>query len=259
MKTINAIVIDDESSNRDVISKMVTGANEHYRIIGEAENVDEGYKLIKALNPDLIFLDIKMPGENGFDLLRKFDNPAFEVVFITGFDEYALKAFEFNAIDYILKPIDPSKLKITLAKVQNRIFNKKVSSHNLKDLILQFNNDTITAKIPIHFKAKVLLLNIREIISIHSEKGYTVFTINSELSKMISSKQLNEYEFIISNFPNFIRLNKGVYINTHYMKNYTKGPTCEITMNNGSTFEVSRRKKTEILAILERNNRPNSL
>src|ERR1700741_5424183 len=117
MSNIRALIIEDEFLNRDLISKMILKLHSNFEIVGMAEDIHAGYSLINELKPDLIFLDIKMPGGSGFDLLKKFDEPFFEVVFVTGFDEYAIQAFEFNALDYILKPIDTNKLKSTLDKV----------------------------------------------------------------------------------------------------------------------------------------------
>ncbi len=252
MKKIRAVVIDDEYLNRDLISKIVVKMNDNYLIVGQAESVEDGIETLNALKPDLVFLDIKMPDGTGFDLLNQFPNPGFEVVFITGFDEYAIKAFDFNALDYILKPIDPTKLGKTLMKVQDRILGKEISSGNLKDIILQYNGGNLISKIPVHFKDKVFLLNIDDIISIQTHEGYTLFIVNTDQNKFISSRQLADYEFIINSFSNFIRLNKSAYVNINYVKNYSKGKVCEVTLLNGITFEVSRRKKTEILEILDR-------
>lgn len=250
MKTIKAVVIDDELNNRDLITKLVHKTHVDFHIIGDAENIEEGFDLINRVKPDLVFLDIKMPGGSGFDLLRKFAKPDFEVVFITGFDEYAIQAFEFNALDYVLKPIDTSKLKITLNKVQNRIYSKLSFADNLKQIVQLYNvNSSSISKIPLHDKGKVALININEIISIQSDEGYTVFdTVNS--IKYTSSKQLSDYEFIIHNYPNFMRISRSTFINLNFVKSYTKGQICMITLNNNDVFEVSRRKKTEILGLL---------
>ncbi len=253
MKTIKTVVIDDELNNRDLITKLVHKIHSDFQIIGDAENIEEGFELINRVKPDLVFLDIKMPGGSGFDLLRKFENPDFEVVFVTGFDEYAIQAFEFNALDYVLKPIDTVKLTVTLNKVQKRIYSKFSITNNLKNILQSYNVDnTKISKIPIHVKDKVVLLNLTDITSIHAEDGCTVFNMLDSM-KFISAKQLSDFEFIIDNSPNFIRLNKSTYINLNFVKSYTKGQICMVTLVNGHVFEASRRKKTEILAFLDRN------
>lgn len=252
MIRIKAVIIDDEFYNRDLISKLVLKMNINFDIIGSAENVEEGFELINSEKPDVVFLDIKMPGGSGFDLLRKFENPNFEVVFVTGFDEYAIKAFDFNALDYILKPIDTTKLKLTLDKVQNRVYNKHLLSGTLNQVLQSYSVNNTISKIPVHFKDKVFLLDVNDIMSIQTEDGYTSFYSCSNLNKYTSSKQLADYEFIIADYNHFIKLNKSVYINLNYVKSYTKGLICMVTLTNDVEFEVSRRKKTEILELLDR-------
>ena len=249
---ISAIIIDDEFYNRDLISQLVLNTNSEFEILGCAENIEEGFDLINSKKPSVVFLDIKMPGGSGFDLLRKFTNPDFEVVFITGFDEYAIKAFEFNALDYILKPIDTIKLKSTLEKVQNKISNNNLLSATKKQIVESYDLNNTIMKIPVHFKDKVVLLDVNDIVSMQSEQGYTSFYSQSNSSYFTSAKQLADFEFIIAEYPNFIKLNKSVYVNLRYIKMYTKQLVCIITMLNGVEFEVSRRKKSEILEILDR-------
>ena len=252
MKKIKSIIIDDESYNRDLISKLVFKTNPNFEIIATAEDIKEGFELITQLQPDLVFLDIKMPGGSGFDLLRQFESPKFEVVFITGFDEYAIQAFEFNALDYVLKPIDTSKLGKTLTKVYDRILNKLSITENLKEIIQLYHvNSNFISKIPLHSNDKVVLLAIDQISSIQTEETYTVF-IDVNSNKYISSKKLSDFEFIFEKSSHFVRIHKSVYINTNYIKHYSKGLVCIVTMQDNSSHEVSRRKKTEILTLLER-------
>ncbi|MBL7936258.1 MAG: response regulator [Bacteroidia bacterium] len=249
---INAIIIDDERFNRELICDFILKLNPAFHIIGETDNIISGYELIKRLKPDLIFLDIKMPKGNGFELLEKFDSYDFEVVFITGFDQYAIKAFEFNAMDYVLKPIDQSKFSQTLHKVKARFDNKFSNVNNLKSVIKSYDRkEFVITKIPIHHKHEVILLSIDEMIYIKAEEGCTVFFTTSN-KRYISSRKLNEFEFIVDTYINFVQINKGVYINLNFIKSYSKGAVCIVKMLNDTTFEVSRRKKTEILAILDR-------
>lgn len=250
MNKIDFIVIEDEFMNRDLIMNLIPGLNEKFNSKGCAENIDEGFKLINSVKPHVIFLDIKMPGGNGFDLLRKFSDRNFEVVFVTGFDEYAIQAFEFNALDYILKPIDPTKLELTLEKVYSRIQAKISFDENVKNAILGLDSSgTIISKIPVHFNDRVILIDVQEIVSIQSDNGYTLFSMRGG-EKYISSKQLSSFEFIVEPYQTFVKVNKSVFLNLNYVKSYSKGQTCIISLTDNSSFEVSRRKKTEILAIL---------
>ena len=252
MMKIKTLIIDDEFLNRDLISKLIQKMDINFEIVADAENIDDAYDLIQKHNPDLIFLDIKMPGGNGFELLQRFVKPTFEVVFITGFDEYALQAFEFNALDYILKPIDTDKLKKTLEKVRGRISSKLSLINNLNEIISIYNTENqLISKIPVHHNDKVVLINMVDIISIEADQGYTVFKVMGD-EEYISAKQFFSFEFIFEKHSFFIKINKGVYINMNFLKNYSKREPCFVELVNNQSFEISRRKKTEILAILDR-------
>lgn len=249
---IHCIIIDDESFNRELIRDFITRLNPAYQIIGEADNIDSGYEIIRRLKPDLVFLDIKMPGGSGFELLERFDGNEFEVVFVTGFDEYAIKAFEFNAMDYVLKPIDQSKFKHTLQQVKNRFDNKLSNVHNLKDIIRIYNRkDAVITKIPVHRGHEVVLLDVDSLMYVEAEDGYTNFVTRDE-ERYTSSRKLSEFEFILDAYPYFVQINKGIYIHLRFVKSYSKGEVCIIKLMNDAAFEVSRRKKTEILAMLDR-------
>jgi two-component system LytT family response regulator len=253
---IQCVIIDDEAFNRELIRDFITKLNPAYHIVGEAADISSGYEIIKTLNPDLVFLDIKMPGGNGFELLEKFEKHEFEVVFVTGFDEYAIKAFEFNAMDYVLKPIDQSKFRETLQQVKTRFDNKLSKISNLKSIIKSYNrHESVISKIPVHYKHEVVLLDVDDLLYIQSEEGYTTFVTKDE-ERFTSSRKLSEFEFILDSYDHFIQIHKGMYINVRYVKSYSKGEICMVKLVNGSAFEVSRRRKTEILAVLHKTIKP---
>lgn len=249
---INCVIIDDEAFNRALIRDFITRLNPAYHIIGEAFDIDSAYKMIVSQKPDLIFLDIKMPGGSGFDLLEKFELNEFEVVFVTGFDEYAIKAFDFNALDYVLKPIDQSKFRNTLNQVKHRFDNKLSNIANLKEIVKTYNRkDAIITKIPIHKGHEVILLDVENLMCIQAKDGCTLF-VTREGERLTNSRKLSEFEFIIEAYSYFVQISKGTYINLRFVKSYSKGEVCIVKLINDTAFEVSRRKKTEILALLDR-------
>lgn len=249
---INSIIIDDEAFNRELIRDFIQRLNPAFHIIGEADNIDSGYEVIRRLKPDLVFLDIKMPGGSGFDLLARFESNEFEVIFVTGFDEYAIKAFEFNAMDYVLKPIDQSKFRHTLQQVKQRFDNKLSNLQRLRDILRAYDRkDAVITKIPLHKGHEVILLDVDKLMYVQVDDGYTVF-VTKEEERFLSSRKLSEFEFILDAYDHFVQINKGIYINLRYVKSYTKGEACIIKLSNDAAFEVSRRKKTEILALLDR-------
>lgn len=249
---IKTIIIDDEIANRTVLDSFLTKYCPKIEVVGFAENADIAYQLILDEQPDLIFLDIKMPNKSGFDLLKMFDEINFNIIFLTAYDEYAIKAFEFNAIDYILKPIDSQKLIKSVAKVE-KVIQLKINSNIIHFIKSIDEKNELFKSIALHKKDKVQIIDIDQISHIKAIRNYSeVTTIQEE--KLISTKTLLEYEQLLSNNTNFLRINKSVIINIRFVQEYTKGSNCFIFMKNSKEeLEVSRRKKSEILHFLKNN------
>lgn len=253
MHKIKAIVVDDEIANRRVIINLVQKLDPLIEIIGEAGSVATAYDLINGLKPDLVFLDIKMPDGTGFELLEKYGKIEFEIVFISGFDSYALKAFDFNALDYVLKPINPKKFETVLDKVRVKIASRDLKPEQFTEIVKSYDpRKTIISKIMIHDGNRVLLLNIEDILSVKSEEQCTRFTMKNN-EKFLSSKELSDFSFMLEQYPFMVRVSKSAFINVNYIKHYSKGNICIITMMDETEVEVPRRKKTEILQILSGN------
>lgn len=248
---IRTVVIDDEASNRSLITKLVSKLNKRYEIVGEAADVQEAYNLINKLQPELVLLDIKMPSGSGFDLLQKFDKINFEVVFISGFDTYALKAFEFNALDYVLKPINPIKFSRTLDKILVRL-DSSIPDSNLTNVLRSYDTEKLTmAKVPVHNGNQVVLIDLSEIVYVMSEDKCVYFKLRSS-ERFSSSKELSDFSFIFENYPFLVKVSKSIYVNLNYVTAYSKGTTCFLTMSDKTTIEIPRRKKTEILELLKK-------
>lgn len=251
MNKIKSVVVDDEASNRRLIIKLISKLNRNFEILGEAKSVADAYSLINDVKPQLVFLDIKMADGSGFDLLNRFYKINFEVVFISGFDRYALKAFEYNALDYVLKPINPLKFSKTLEKVRNRIEDKGFKPVEIKEILKTYDLKELTiARISVHQGNKVIFLNVKDMVSVRSEEGNVCFKMNTG-EKYNSAKELSDFSFILENYPFLVRTSKSVYINLNYISSYSKGTTCIISMKDGTEVEVSRRKKGEILELLK--------
>lgn len=252
MNKIKAIIIDDEKTNRELLKGLIHQLNERFELIGEAAGVESGLEIIHTLNPQVVFLDIRMQDGTGFNLLNKLQAVNFEVVFVSGFDSYAIQAFEFNAVDYVLKPIDPVKFARTLSKVENRVLNSHLIDSNLRAIVESYDSDRlIISKIPLHSGNKVFLVNIQDIISMSASEGCTEIKTTS-YGTLVSAKQLSDFEFILENYPTILKINRGCFINVNHIKSYTKGFTCEITLVNGNSHEVSRRKKADVLELLRK-------
>jgi two-component system LytT family response regulator len=246
---ISTLLVDDEEHNRSVLRTMVEAYCPMLKIIDEAENADEAFLKINKHKPQLVFLDIKMPGKSGFDLLKMFGEIDFEVVFVTAFDKFAVKAFEFNALGYILKPIDQTKLLKVIEKVSERI---KINAN--QDLVLHFvkslsDTDHIN-KLSVHHNDRVIFIRIDEISCVEAGDDKTTIWLNDK-SRYFSSKRLSEFENVLEVTGSFMRLSKSVIINSNFISHYTKGEVCIISMKTGQSFEVSRRRKSEIIRLLK--------
>jgi two-component system LytT family response regulator len=249
MSKVTAIIIDDEEHNRNLLATLLEKHCPLINVISQAGSVDEAFNEINTKKPQLIFLDIRMPNKSGFDLLKQFTNIDFEVIFISAFDEYAIKAFEFNALGYILKPIDYDKLTRAVNKVV-----AKIDLNQSNEEILQFTktidykNDLIT-KIPIHHNDKVVIVDISEIVSVEGSGNICELKLKDK-KNYFSSKDLKLFEAILQESGNFIRISRSVIVNVDCIKSYTKGDICDIELNNGCVYEVPRRKKAEVLSKL---------
>lgn len=243
---ITALIVDDEGSNRQMLQMLL---RDHCPVIGtihEAADIETAYSQIITLRPELVFLDIRLPGKSGFDLLKMFTRIDFEVVFVTAYDRYAIRAFEFNAIDYIIKPISVPRLLNAMDRVVERM---KTSTRS--ELVLHFvktitDGNELSQKLSVHDKDKVRIIDVSEIASIKTEQDHTTITLVNK-ARYYSSKDLVKFESLLQGMPNFIRITKSVIVNVFMIKSYSKGEPFVIELKNDEVFEVSRRRKSEVL------------
>lgn len=238
MEKLRAIIVDDEDFARNILKKLIEANCPDLEVVGEAENVENAYNLIADSNPDLVFLDIHLAEDNSFNLFKKFDEVIFEVIFTTGDSSYGIPAIKVNAADYLLKPIDRDDLKLAVMKVL-----KKKSGNTT---IHQETDKTIT----IHVKDKVEYVRSSEITSLQAEDNYTqIFT--SDGKNFLASKTLGDFEELLNDTPSFIRIHRSVIVNVNHVLTYSKKIPYIVEMNDGSSFEISRRKRVEVIAILK--------
>ena len=192
-----------------------------------------------------------MPTGNGFNLLRKFSQPSFDVIFVTSFDKYAINAVKFSALDYLLKPVDINELIVAVKKATFKFRKKIKSSQLIVNLLNNVTTDQIDRQLALHKGDAVWLIPVSEIHYITSESNYChVFT--QKQGQFTCSKTLKEFEDYFEDYPSMIRIHKSCIINIRFISNYSKGDPCVVTMNNGMNFEISRRKKQEVLKYLHK-------
>lgn len=249
---ISAIIVDDEKHNIVMLQSLLKENCPEIDVLDYADNVDHAFEKINNLKPQLIFLDIKMPRKSGFDLLRLFSEINFEVIFVSAYNEYAITAFEFNALGYILKPIDYVALQKTVKNAVSIIVARRSKYNNdISQFVktLEDKSDKIN-KISVHHNDKVIFLNVKDFVYIECKTEFCELNL-IDRSCYTSSKELKKFENLLSEIGSFIKINKSIIINTDYIKSYTKGDICNITVHTGEVFEVSRRKKTDIISLLK--------
>jgi two-component system LytT family response regulator len=240
----SAVVIDDESKVRETICNMLSVYCPNINVIGQAESVASGFKLISDLNPDVVFLDIRMPDGTGFDLLKKFSNINFHFIIISAYAEYALKAFKFSALDYLLKPIDSTDLINAVEKVA-KVINSEETNQKFETLIANIDNEEKEIKkIILKTQDSVFVVEINKIIRCESQNNYTYFYFTDN-TKVLVSKTLKEYDDLLSPLK-FVRCHQSHLVNPRHIVKYVKHPNILIQMIDGSKIPVSVRKKDVI-------------
>jgi two-component system LytT family response regulator len=243
---INALIVDDEPKNIRILQGLLDESCPDVKIVGEAISAETAIPLIRDKNPDLVFLDIEMPYGNAFDLLDKIMPVNFEIIFITAFDDYTLKAFKYSALDYLLKPVSIDELKTAVYKAKERIRFKNINSQ-LQNLMFNINKTNASLqKIALPCNDGLVFVLLSEIIRFEAKGGYThVHVANNQ--KYISSRIIKDYEEILPE-DIFFRIHNSHIINLNFVKKYHKGRGGMIEMTDNAMIEVATRRKDEFLA-----------
>lgn len=237
---IQAIIIDDEALARKRLQKLLTPYSDKIEITGEAANGEEGLKLIKELGPDCVFLDIQMPLVNGFEMLQQLSSPPF-IVFTTAYDEYALKAFDENTIDYLLKPISENRIKKTIEKLEQIQVSSQSHVQNqeqIQAIVDQLKAPKTIKSITINSGDKIIILKLTEIVYFQSEDKLTT-VVTSFGKEYFVSHSLSQ---LIGKLPdNFIRVNRAFIINENEIAEIRKGFSGKImfTMKDENRTKIS--------------------
>lgn len=246
---LRAIVVDDiEAIRKDHIALLKTHCP-NVAVIGQADSVESGIAIIKQLAPDLVFLDVEMPDGNGFDLLQKLKPFNFKVIFITGYEDFAIRAFRFSAIDYLLKPVKAQDLLEAVQKAEQSLENEFLEL-KLNNLFSNLERPKNLQKLVLKTADKIYSVNIQDVVHCESDKNYTTFHfINAP--QLIVSTNLKEYDMLLSPH-NFFRTHKSHLINMAYFDHFikTEGGN-KIIMKNKAAIPLSVRKKDEFLILLD--------
>jgi two-component system LytT family response regulator len=247
---ITAVIIDDEKKSREVLKRLIKETNTEVLILAEADSVEEGFKVLNKELPQLIFLDIEMLDGTGFNLLEKFKEIDFEIIFTTAYDKYAIKAFKFSAIDYLLKPIDIEDLEKAILRASNSIDLNMYTNSRVEVLLNSIKEEKINKKIAIKSANKIDFVIIDEIICCNAEQSYTEIILKND-RKIIGTKPLKHFESILSEgCLGFYRVSKSCLLNLNFVISYNKDNDT-IELKNGLLIEISRRRKKEFLEAIE--------
>ena len=247
MSQINAILIDDEERARNTLSSLLLNYCPEISILATCSNVPDGVLAINKHKPDVIFLDIEMPDYNGFELLGFFREIDFDIIFVTAYSEYAVKAFEISAVDYILKPIDIDQLKNSVEKLKQKKLHSQMQEQ-IELLKESYRGDDIR-KIALSMSNGLTFVEVSDIVLLEADGAYTTFYLKDG-QKILVSKKLKFYEDILSNRSYFFRTHRSYFINVNFIKTYSRAENA-ILMENDFSVTISRDRKQEFETLLK--------
>jgi two-component system, LytTR family, response regulator len=249
LKNIKTILVDDEANNLQYLQSLLNDNCASLQVMEMANSAADGLLMIQELHPQLVFMDVDMPGMTGFEVLKKLEPLSFEVIFVTAYNQYAMEAFEYNAVAYITKPIVTEKLVAAVEKAIIKIEEKKYTEHifSLLENVQQKNEHD---KIALPTLQGLQFVKLSQICYVESSGNYSNFFL-ADNTKIMVSRQLGEYEKLLPT-DNFVRIHDKHIINLTCIKEYIKGSGGEVILENGARLTVAARRKDELLSRFEK-------
>jgi two-component system, LytTR family, response regulator len=250
MNTLKAIIIDDERSSIESLRFELAEYCPEVELIESCQDPYQGKELILKTNPDLIFLDIEMPGMNGFEFLERTPHKNFGIIFTTAYNEYAIKAIKHSALDYLLKPIDKNELIEAVEKAKQQ--NAQKTSSRVEQLLSSLNLKKESKRFAVPTLEGLIMLNSEEILYCESDGPYCTFHFTTNTKPLLTSKTLKEAEEVLQGGGEFFRVHHSFLINLKFVQKYIRGEGGEVIMNNGKNIPVARSRKQDFMKVLER-------
>lgn len=249
-KKIKTVIIDDETDAVDFINTIIGEYCTSLEVVGKAHNVIQGVEVINQSKPDLIFLDVEMPNGSGFDLLARYPEKDFDVIFITAFNHYAIRAIKFSAVDYILKPININEFIEAVDRVVKKRAEKPHQANDNFRVLMENLRTAIPSRLAIPTSDGMEYLNPKDIIRIEADRSYSWFFISGD-RKILVSKHLKEFQELLSD-RYFFRSHNSHLINMKFVKKFIRKEGGYIEMSDGSIVPISRNKKDIFLDHMSR-------
>jgi two-component system, LytTR family, response regulator len=241
---LKACIIDDEANSREVLDLMIRENHPDIEIAGTAGNIHDAALLVKKACPDILFLDIEMPGGNGFDLVKQLKDPLPEIIFCTAYGHYAIKAIECSALGYLMKPVSSQKLREVLDKARQKTnpLQRSLQMHVLQE---QLSTTSEPTRFLLNSVEDIRIIKFEEVICCIAESNYTRIHL-ADGSKVVASKTLKEFETILHK-PNFFRIHHSYLINLNFVQRINKMDGCMVELPHGLVLDVARTRKDEFL------------
>ena len=241
---LDTILIDDQEFCTDVLQDMLQQIKADVKVTAVCNSGKEGIKAIKKHNPDLVILDVEMPGMTGFEMLQEIKNPGFEVIFTTSFDKYSIEAIRYSALDYLLKPVIAHELQAAIEKMEHR-HHRQMNRHfkTLFDHLDERRHPVNHVALP--SMEGLFFVNVIDILHCESDSNYTTLFLKTG-EKMVVAKTLKDIEGLLDG-NNFFRIHHSHLINMNHIKKYVKGNAGYVVMSNGDNITVARNRKEDFL------------
>ncbi len=245
---LKAVIIDDQEDIRSINRTLLSQNFPDIEIVGEADGVESGIELLKQAQPDIVLLDIKIKGGTGFNILQKVRPYNFMVIFITAFDEFAIKAIKFSAIDYILKPINETEFCTAVENAVSTYERNRVSIQ-VQNLLEHVEDKGKNRKIVLRTMESIFLVDLQDILFCESDNSYTTFYLCSG-KEILVSKGIKEYEQMLAQYR-FFRPHQRYLVNLHQIERIDKADGGAIILKNGVSVPISHRRKQALMDILK--------
>lgn len=247
---IRSVIVDDEPNNIENLQQIISANCPDVVVAATASNAEEAIAAVKTHQPDLVFLDIQMPGQSGFDVLRAFDQIDFEVIFITAYDKYGIQAIKFSALDYLLKPINIAEFKLAIEKAKQKISSRK-HNYNIENLLAYINTgQRDIPKIALPTLTEIMYVKITEIIRCEASNNYTNFYLQNN-DRVLVCKTLKEFADILKPHQ-FIRTHQSHLVNLHFIKSYLKEDGGTLLLNDQTKIPISRQNREMVKETLSK-------